>query len=36
LLRKPLFQIHLDKPIDPPQLIDTIQTLMKSSKSDGR
>jgi CheY-like chemotaxis protein len=23
------FQIHLDKPIDPPQLIDTIQTLMK-------
>jgi CheY-like chemotaxis protein len=30
------FQIHLDKPIDPPQLIDTIQTLMKASKSGGR
>jgi CheY-like chemotaxis protein len=30
------FQIHLDKPIDPPQLIETIQTLMKASKSGGR
>ncbi len=30
------FQIHLDKPIDPPQLIDTIQKLMKASKSAGR
>jgi PAS domain S-box-containing protein len=24
------FQVHLDKPIDPPQLIETIQTLIKS------
>jgi CheY-like chemotaxis protein len=24
------FQAHLDKPIDPPQLIETIQTLIKA------
>ena len=24
------FQVHLDKPIDPPQLIETIQRLIKS------
>ena len=23
------FQLHLDKPIDPPQLIETLQTLIK-------
>ncbi len=26
------FQIHLDKPVDPPQLVQTIQTLVKSKE----
>ena len=30
------FQVHLDKPIDPPQLIDTIDTLIKSKKAGNR
>jgi CheY-like chemotaxis protein len=27
------FQVHLDKPIDPPQLIDAINTLIKAKKA---
>jgi PAS domain S-box-containing protein len=30
------FQAHLDKPIDPPQLIDVIHTLIKSKKAGNR
>jgi CheY-like chemotaxis protein len=30
------FQVHLDKPIDPPQLIDTINTLIKIKKAGKR
>jgi CheY-like chemotaxis protein len=30
------FEIHLDKPIDPPQLIDTIDMLIKSKKVGNR
>jgi PAS domain S-box-containing protein len=30
------FQVHLDKPIDPPQLIDAINTLIKTKKTGKR
>jgi CheY-like chemotaxis protein len=30
------FQVHLDKPIDPPQLIDAINTLIKTKKAGKR
>jgi CheY-like chemotaxis protein len=30
------FQVHLDKPIDPPQLIDAINTLIKTRKAGKR
>jgi CheY-like chemotaxis protein len=30
------FQVHLDKPIDPPQLIDAINTLIKIKKAGKR
>jgi CheY-like chemotaxis protein len=30
------FQVHMDKPIDPPQLIDAINTLIKIKKAGKR
>ncbi len=30
------FQVHLDKPIDPPQLIEAIQRLMKTGTADAK